>query len=58
VRKSWVPPFMEVARRIRPSFICGYCSYEEEGALEEEGAQLAGRTYNGQIALRTVSVER
>jgi hypothetical protein len=30
----------------------------EEGALEEEGALIAGRTCNGQIALRIVSVER
>jgi hypothetical protein len=49
---------MEVAWRLRPSFICGSCSCLEEGALEEEGALIAGRSCSGQIALRTVSVER
>jgi hypothetical protein len=29
----------------------------EEGALGEEGALIAGRTYSAQIAVRTVSVE-
>jgi hypothetical protein len=29
----------------------------EEGALGEEGAQTAGRTYRAQMAVRTVSVE-
>ena len=30
----------------------------EEGALEEEGTLIAGRSCSGQIALRIVSVER
>jgi hypothetical protein len=49
---------MEVAWRLRPSFICGSCSCLEEGALEEEGALIAGRSCSGQIVLRTVSMER
>jgi hypothetical protein len=47
-----VPPFMEVAWRLRPSFICGSCSCLEKGTL------IVGRSCSGQIALRTVSVER
>jgi hypothetical protein len=57
VEESLAPPFMEVARRLRPSFICGSCSCLEEGALEE-GTLIVGRSCSGQIALRTVSVER
>jgi hypothetical protein len=49
---------MEVPWRLRPSFICGDCSCLEEGALEEEGAPIAGRTCSGQFALRSDSVER
>ena len=51
MRKAWAPPFMEVAMRLCPSFICGACSCLEEGALTAE------RTYSAQIAVRTVSVE-
>jgi hypothetical protein len=53
-----VPPFMEVAKRLRPSFICGSCSCLEEGAIDEEGTLIAGRSCSGQISLRIVSVER
>jgi hypothetical protein len=57
VRKAWAPPFMEVAKRLTPLFICGACSCYEEGTLEEEGVQLVGRTCSGQFALRTDLVE-
>jgi hypothetical protein len=58
LRETWAPPFMEVTWRLRPSFICGCCSCLEEGALEEEGASIAGRSCSGQMALRIDSVER
>jgi hypothetical protein len=42
MREAWAPPFMEGSWRLTPSFICGVVSSFEEGALEEEGACLAG----------------
>jgi hypothetical protein len=42
----------------RAQLICGCCFCLEEGALEEEGIPIAGRSCSGQIALRIVSVER
>jgi hypothetical protein len=56
--RAWAPPFMEGSRRLRAQFICGCCSCLEEGALEEEGAPITGRSCSGQIPLRTVLVER
>jgi hypothetical protein len=43
---------MEDSWKLRPSLFCG-C-----GSFLEEGAPIAGRSCSGQIALRTVSVER
>jgi hypothetical protein len=50
MREAWAPPSMEGSWRLRPSFICDDCSCFEEGALEEEGACLAGTSYTWRIA--------
>jgi hypothetical protein len=38
VRRAWAPTFMEGARRLRSSFICGESSCLVEDTLLEEGA--------------------
>jgi hypothetical protein len=49
---------MEGSWRLRLSFICGVGSSFEEGALEEEGACLAGTKNTWTIADMLVSMER
>jgi hypothetical protein len=52
MRESWVCPSMEGSWRIRPSFICGVCSFLEEGT------HIAGTSYSLMITDLSVSVER
>jgi hypothetical protein len=46
VELAWAPSFMEGARRLEASFICGVCYCLVEGALEERGRKLAGTCWS------------